>query len=207
MTRFFLDSREISPPFDVSSINQILKHVEDCHLSPNTVVRQIQVDGLPLLAESENTGDLLDRIDRREKVEIFTGTVTEIALDSLGQAREYLDRAEAAIPLLSTAFQTSPGPDAFQNLRQMYEGFYWLNVLMDKLKAHFHMCFNDALVQGIPVREHHQKFIEILKQLIESQERKDFVLISDLLQYEILPLVPVWREMFSIISEKVNAAH
>jgi hypothetical protein len=43
MTRFFLDSQEISLPFDVSSINQILKHVEDfspfpenrCQASPD----------------------------------------------------------------------------------------------------------------------------------------------------------------------------
>jgi hypothetical protein len=207
MTRFFLDSREISVPFDVSSINQILKHVEDFHLAPNTVVRQIQVDGLPLVAESEETGDLSCQIDKRDKVEIFTGTITEIAFDSIGQACEYLDRVEAAIPSLSTAFQASPGPEAFQHLRQLYEGFYWLNLLLDKLKSNFHMRFDDALVRGIPVREHHQKFIAILKQLIESQERSDFVLISDLLQYEISPLIPVWREMFSIVSDKVNAVH
>jgi hypothetical protein len=72
----------------------------------------------------------------------------EIALDSIGQAGEYLDRVEAAIPSLSTAFQTAPSPEAFQHLRQLYEGFYWLNLLLDKLKANFHMNFDDVLVQG-----------------------------------------------------------
>jgi hypothetical protein len=207
MTRFFLDSQEISLPFDASSINQILKHVEDFHLSPNTVVRQIQVDGLPLLVDSGETGDLLCQIENRDKVEIFTGTIAEIAFDSIGQACEYLDRVEAAIPSLSMAFQSLPGPEDFQHLRQLYEGFYWLNLLLDKLKTNFHMNYDDALVQGIPAREHQQKFIAVLKQLIESQERSDFGLISDLLQYEILPLVPVWRELFGIVSEKVNVAH
>jgi len=207
MTRFFLDSQEISLPFDVSSLNQILKHIEAYHLSANTVVRQIQVDGHPLLVDSEETGDLLCQIDKRDRIEIFTGTVTDIAFDSIGQACQYLDRVEAAIPSLSTAFQDSPGPEAFHHLRQLNEGFYWLNLLLDKLKSNFHINYDEVLVQGVPARGHQQKFIAVLKQLIESQEQRDFGLISDLLQYEILPLVPVWREVFGIVSEKVNAAH
>ena len=206
MTRFFLDSQEIAIPFDASSIDQVLKHIENFHLSPNTVVRQIRIDGLPFLVDSEEIQDSLLQLDQREKVEVFTGTVTAIAIDSIGGALEYLDRVEAAIPSLSMTFQTSPGSEAFQHLRQLSEGLYWLTLLLDKLKAGFFRSFEDVLVQGVPAHAHHQKFIAVLKQLIESQERMDFVLISDLLQYEILPLVPVWREMFGIISKSVNAA-
>jgi hypothetical protein len=206
MTRYFLDSQEIAIPFDASSITQILRHVESCHLAANTVIRHIQVDGLPLTSDPEAQFDLQQEIERRDRIDMFTGTVKDIAHDSIGEALEYLNRVEAAIPSLSSTFQTSPSPEAFESLRQLYEGLYWLNLLLDKLKASFQIDFEGPLIQGIPASEHHQKFILILKQLIESQERRDFVLISDLLQYEICALVPVWREMFRIVSEKVNTA-
>jgi len=206
MTRYFLDSQEIAVPFDLSSIAQILKHVEEYHLPPNRVVRRVQIDGLPLMPGSDDKCELLHASEKRDSVEMFTETVKGIAHDSIDEAFEYLDRVEAAIPSLSMSFQSCPGPEAFENLRQLYEGLYWLNLLLDKLKANFQIRIDDALVQGVPAPEHHRKFISVLKQLIESQERKDFVLIADLLQYEICPLVPVWREMFGIVSEKVNAA-
>jgi|WetSurMetagenome_2_1015567.scaffolds.fasta_scaffold292912_2 hypothetical protein len=205
MTRYFLDSQEIAIPFDASTITQVLKHVEAVHLSPNTVVRQIQVDGLPLVPDPKEQFDLRCEIEKRDRIEIFTGTVRDIADNSISEALDYLDRVEAAIPSLSNTFQTSPNSEAFQHLRQLYEGLYWLNLLLDKLKANFQKDFEKAIVQGIPAAEQHQKFIAILKQLIESQERRDFGLISDLLQYEISPLVSVWREMFLILSKKVNA--
>jgi len=205
MTRYFLDSQEIAIPFDASSITQILKHVESFHLPPNTVVRQVQVDGLPLVPDPKAQFDLQCGIEKRERVEIFTGTVREIAFDSINEALDYLDRVETAIPSLSNTFQSSPGPETFQNLRQLYEGLYWLNLLLDKLKSNFQISFDKAVFQGIPASDCHQKFVTILKQLIESQERRDFVLISDLLQYEICPMLTVWREMFLMISEKVNA--
>ena len=47
----------------------------------------------------------------------------------------------------------------------------------------------------------------ILKQLIDSQERGDVVMLSDLLEYEILPMAPIWREMFLAIEKSVNAAN
>jgi hypothetical protein len=206
MTRYFLDSQEIAIPFDAFSIDQIVKHVETYHLSPNSVVRQVQIDGLPLVPDPKEQFNLRCEMEKRDRVEIITGTVREVAIDSITEALDYLDRAESAIPSLSNTFQTSPSPETFQNLRQLSEGLYWLNLLLDKLKASFQISFEGVLVQGMLASEHHQKFITILKQLIESQERRDFVLISDLLQYEICPLVPVWREMFQIASEKVNAA-
>jgi hypothetical protein len=206
MTRFYINDKEIAPPLDASSLNQVLRHIEDRHLPANSVIRKIQIDGFPLIPENLSNGQskILDQIDTRDKIEIFTGTVTEIAQDSISEALDYLDRIETATPSLITSFQASPGQEAYENLRQLYEGFYWLNLLLDKLRTNFQFKLDEVLIQDIPAHEHHQKFVSILKLLIESQQKRDFVMISDLLEYEILPLVPVWREMFGIVLKKMS---
>jgi hypothetical protein len=206
MTRLYINDKEIAPPLDVSSLNQILRYIESTHLPANSVVRKIQIDGLPLMPENLSNGQskLLDQIDTRDKIEIFTGTVAEIAQDSVAEALAYLDRIETATPSLIISFQTTPGHEAYESLRQLYEGFYWLNLLLDKLKANFLIKLDDILIQEIPAHEHHRKFVSILKQLIDSQQKGDFVMIADLLEYEILPLMPVWREMFGMILKKMS---
>ncbi len=208
MTRFFINEKEIAPPLNASSLDQVLKHVEDAHIPPNSVIRRIRVDGLSLLPDAlpENVGEILNQIENRDKIEIFTGTLPEIARDSITEAVAYLDRIETITSSLATSFQVSPGPESFNNLRQLCEGFYWLSLLLDKLEASFQISLEDVFIKEKPAREHLQKFIAVLKQLIDSQERRDFVLISDLLEYEVLPLVPIWREIFSFVSQKVNAA-
>ena len=206
MTKFYVNEREIPPPLDATSLECILKQIEGIHIPPNSVVRQIQVDGIPLLPDDfpGNTSEWLQSLQSREKVEIYTGTLTEIASDSIADALDYLDRVEAATPSLAIGFQTYPGPESYEGLRQLYEGLYWLNLLIEKLEAGFHIRLEAILINNVPVREHHQKFITVLKQMIDSQEKGDFILIADLLEYEILPLVSVWREMFTIILKKVN---
>jgi hypothetical protein len=206
MTRFFVNDLEIAPPSDVSSLGQVLKHIESSHLPPNSVVRQIQVDGLQLMPETaiQNQSEMLGQIETREKIEFYTGTLVEIAHDSIGEALEYLDRIEAATPSLAESFRTYPGAEAFESLRQLCEGFYWLNILLGKLESSFRVNLQELSVSDVSATDYYQRFISILKQLIEAQEGGDFILISDLLEYEILPLVPVWREMLGLISNKVN---
>jgi hypothetical protein len=206
MTRFYIDSREVELPFNLSSLDQILKHVEDFCLAPNTVVKQVRIDGLPLIPTLEEKCEIPDQIAKRDKVEIFTCTVTEVSRDSIQEALAYLDRVETAIPSIATRFQESPGGEVLENLKQLSEGLYWLNLLLDKLKTKFSAGFDHCLINRIPVVEHHQKMISTLKQMIEAQERRDYFQISELLEYEILSLVPVWKEMFGILSDQVNAA-
>jgi hypothetical protein len=208
MTRFFVNEREITPPSNVSSLDQILKHVEVAYLPPDSVVRQIHIDGLPVMpAVSPDGSDAaFGIIADKDTIEIFTGTLSEIAHESIREALEYLDRIESITPSLSAVFQISPGPEPFEKLCQLYEGFFWLNLLLDKLGKNFHFSLEDDVVQDKPVREHLQKFIGVLKQLIESQERRDFVLISDLLEYEIIPVVSIWKEIFNLVAQKVAAA-
>jgi hypothetical protein len=200
---------EITPPSDVSSLSQILKHVEASCLPPDSVVRQIQIDGLPFIPDGSDTNhtEIFNQMEMREKVEIFTGTITEVANDSIAEALEYLDRIESATPSLAESFRVSPGPEAFENLRQLCEGFYWLNLLLDKLGTTFQANLKDCYIRDLSAPEYYQKFISVLKQLVESQENRDFILISDLLEYEILPLVPVWREILRFISQKVSMKH
>jgi len=208
MTRIYLDEREIASPLELSSLDQILKYVEEKHLPPDCVIRQIKLDGLHLNANesSEEFSRSVQEIGNREKIEILTGNVTEIAVESIAESLSYLDRIEKLTPSLAVSFQVSPGPETYEKLRQLYQGFYWLNLLLEKLEAKFRLNFEDIRIKEAPVREHLQKFISILKQLIASQEQRDFFLISDLLQYEIYPLIPVWKEMFGIILEKMQSA-
>jgi hypothetical protein len=206
MTKFYINETEIAPPLNIASLDQALKEIEDAHLTPNTVVRQIQVDGVPVMPDDipQISSEMLLDLESREKVEIYTGTLAEIAHDSIEGALEYLDRIEAATPDLASGFQISPGPESFESLRQLYEGLYWLNLLLDKLETSFHISFQNVKIQGVAASEHHQKFISILKQMIDSHERGDYILIADLLEYEIRPLIPIWREMFTIISERTS---
>jgi hypothetical protein len=198
MTRLFVNEREIPPPPELTSLDQVVRHVEQAHLPPDSIIRQISIDGLPLVSDElqQEPGTLLEGIEKRDRIDIVTGTVRDVATDSVREAVAYLDRITALTPDLAASFLATPGPEAFESLRQLYEGFYWLNLLLDRLESTFEITLDSLTVEGVAAREHHRKFVDVMKQLVEAQERQDFILIADLLEYEIVPQVPVWRQIF-----------
>jgi hypothetical protein len=203
MTKFFVDDREIVDLPKFTSIDQLLKHVEKSHLQSGMVIRRILIDG-NIFAPDTLDGSLVDTIESREKIEIFTGTLKEIVKESIDEALEYLVRVEKATMDLSVRFQDFPDADAFQNLRQLYEGYYFISLLLEKLAASYHIKLEDAFVRDVSVQEHLRKFISVLKQLNECMQNGDYSLIADILEYEILPGVPVWQEIFTFMLNKIT---
>jgi hypothetical protein len=206
MTRYFINENEIAPAVDLSTLDPILKYAEDYHLPPDSVIRQINIDVHPLISDAfPSSGMILKQMENQDKVEIVTGTVSEIARESIVEALAYFDRIEALIPSLASSFQIYPDPESFENLRQLLDGFYWINILLDKLAVNYQLVLESCLVHGISVRDHIEKFIAILKQLIDSQQRGDFVLIADLLEHEVIPIVPSWKDIFRLLLRKTTA--
>jgi hypothetical protein len=203
MTRYFLNDQEISTSTNFVSFDQLLKHMEASYLTSDAVIRMIHIDGNPFTLDDLSGGAIVD-LEKLEKVEIFTSKLIEVAKDSIDGALEYLSRVERLLPELSIKFQDAPDSDAFENLRQLYEGFYFINLLLDKLVAGYHIQLDEAIVGGVAVREHLKKFISVLKELIECKQNGDYPLIADILEYEILPGVAIWKDIFDFVSKKIN---
>ena len=55
--------------------------------------------------------------------------------------------------------------------------------------------------------DHHKNLISALKAVIDAQEKRDYALIADLLEFEVLPLVPVCKSLFAAVRERIVMEH
>jgi hypothetical protein len=207
MTQIYFDDREIELPIDCSSISRILKYVDEAHLAENSVVRKIQVNGHPFMPNgfSETGGHAAPHaFENSDKIEIFTGNTAEIASGSISEALGCLELIESLTPSLIRDCQIYPSPDSLGNLRQLYEGFCWMDLLFKKLESDFPVCSDDTRIQNSFDLECRRKFIAALKRSKESLENGALVWVSDVLERDILPLVPLWREMLMTMAQRAG---
>ena len=206
MIRIFIDDKQIAPPEDCSSLSRILKYVDEAHLAKNSVVRHIQVNG-HLITPNNLPGSapnaMPHRLENRDKVELFTGNIAEIARGSISEVLDDLERIETLTPSIINSVRTDPSSDSFGNVRQLYEGFCWMDLLFDKLEDDFPVHLEDAQLGKGFEPECRRKSAAALKRLKDSQEEGDFVRVSDLLEREILPFVPLLRETLIAMAQKV----
>lgn len=207
MPRVFLDQAEVSGlPTDLLSVGAIIKHLEVNSMRPGTVIRQIYIDGQPVI---QNTSDatkacLKTTVSDGETINVLTGTVREISRESITEAIAYLHRVETLTPSLCASFQTSPSAEAYLMLRQLYDGFYWVHLLVDRLKATFGEMVACPVEGTPPLADLTSSFRSVLRRLVQAQESEDFALMSDVLEFEMLPLVPQWRSRLQAMGEAVE---
>ncbi len=205
MTRLFVDKQEVAPlPAHLNSLEQVVRLVEEKHVPSNSVIRQVHLDGVPFIAD-DKTNNLSERIDNRERIEIFTGTLQEVAFESIHEAMTFMERLGAATQSLASSFRTSASAKEFGDLKQFYEAFYWTNVLLDRLMQSFHMSLESISVDGESAKHHQEKLETALKALIEAHEQGDFSLLADLLEFEMAPLIQVSTKIFAVVREHVLA--
>ena len=205
MTQYYVNGKEVDVPSNFPSFDQMLKHIEDRYLEPASVIREIHVDGQPFTPESFLGGNgSLEMSSEWKKVEIFIGTLADIAVESIAGAQDYLIKIENGAPALALKFQDFPESDDFGNLGSLCEGFYFLSILLDKLAVGYQLKLDEIIVRGVSAHEHLNKFAGIVEQLNEAQEKQEYLLIADTIEYEILPVVPVWKEIFEAVSSKID---
>jgi len=210
MTRLFVDAHEVPYPLaGFATVDEVVRHVEENHLPPDCVIRQINVDGNPLHVE-ELAGEARSGcgcIGSRNSIEVITGTIWEVAAESVEAAEEYLSRVEPAISRLAAAHRGTPDPRESACLCELYEGLFWLSLLVDRLESAFRVNLRGREVQGASFCEHHRRLSSIVARLIEAQEAGHHGETAILLESEILPLIPVWRMMFREIVQGILKPH
>ncbi len=210
MPRLFVDAREVPCPLPgFATVDDIVRHVEEKHLSPDSVIRQISIDGNPLPIE-----ELVDEAQAHgscvgpgNSIQVITGTIWEVAAESVREADAYLSRIEPAIPGLAAAFHGIPSPRELACLSELYEGLFWLSLVVDRLESTFRVSLRKMEIQGISFREHHSRLSSVVARLIETREGVEYGETAALLESEIQPLIPVWRKMFEAVAAMILKPH
>lgn len=70
----------------------------------------------------------------------------------------------------------------------------------------FELIFVPATQGGseITVAENRRRLFEVLDAMIEAQTNQDLILLADLLEYELLPVLEDWRRIIPVVLDKTK---
>jgi hypothetical protein len=108
----------------------------------------------------------------------------ELLADTFISIQEYLERAIPEVNKLADEFSQEIGQSTWNNFSQLMEGLRFIFDMLEVIDAHQELCYN-ALQFGT-IRANMVEAITVLQEATETQDR---VSLSDILRYEIVPLL------------------
>lgn len=106
-------------------------------------------------------------------------------VEALRTALEYIPKLKKGVEDISEAYEGGDYEKGSQIIVEASEGFQWIINLVAVTK--------DVLKEELDEKELTEKFSEV----VEALQNEDYILVGDLFQYEILPILEQYEDVIS----------
>lgn len=130
-------------------------------------------------------------------MEIREETIDEL----LNGAVDYLDRVILLKDSISNHLVKEEYDKAWDKFDDMIDGLDTLNQLLTNLKGIYSFDYDNLNCKGRTVNEKVKNFNEILNEIIEGMENKDYLQVADLIEFEFEDYLESYKDIFICIKE------
>ncbi|MED4911303.1 hypothetical protein P9761_24310 [Brevibacillus centrosporus] len=135
-----------------------------------------------------------------EDFHIVTAGLSEYLLETLGNVSSYLQKMIEAIEEIVENFRTGEEGEGSKKFLDAIEGLGWL---LDMATSQQNYIKQNKIKEPEKVLFIEQ-YEELLAKIVEALELSDFVLIADLLEYELIPWFEEYKEWSSQLQKGLS---
>jgi hypothetical protein len=197
-----LDGERLSGSFPASATLQaLIDQVRQAHLGDRLVV-SVAIDGRPLLDEdlSERLGGPLDGV---KQVDLASADRRRLAADSLREVAERLGETGSEYAGVADELQAGRTSEAVKLFGEFLEVWQTCQKTILDCSALLGQDLTAVKCDGRPVREHLDGLADRLRELRDTFEARDMVLLGDLVQYEMPDACRTWQSILNEMASTV----
>lgn len=194
MNSHHLSLREIRIKYPFAqNLGEVLDFIQRDLVEKKEVVCGFTVNGMAF-DESDEGRLKACSIEEIQNISIRSSTIQSLIGESLKNGMQYVRHLELSIEGLSHEFRSGDKKKAFEDLKTFSEG---LNTIFDLLR---YVQRLGRLTAG-QARHMETRFMGMMENLIPAVEKRDFIFVADLLEYEVSAIL---AEIGVIFSDHVN---
>lgn len=202
----FVDHEPYSPTDPApATIDELLSQLKPQLANRNRIVVSISCDQ-KLLAEDEITQALTQDLAGLQRLDLTTAAVHELALEALEAARSILGETRAKQDETIELLSKDQNDAAIGALGECLAGWTQAHDTVVKTISLLGLNIDELAHEGKKVLDTLNEVTHHLTQLKECLGAGDFVLLNDLLQYEIAPWFDQWEGLIDSILSEVRAS-
>ncbi|WP_418791015.1 hypothetical protein [Phosphitispora sp. TUW77] len=191
-----VNDREILFEKDMSQ-SEIILQLQSALKEKNLVVMEAKVNGIASNLDLSQLAGLNDI----EDIDLLVATPEQVLTEGLETAVTYLPLLQRGLTEIAAFFQEGREGEAISKFQEAVPGMEWLGQILSSAVLFFE---NNSLQDSF--RSSAIDYSKKLEDMLEAWQNRDYILIADLLEYELAPfideLMPLIQNALNIIAEK-----
>jgi hypothetical protein len=182
----------------LANLEEVLAEIHAHHVPPGQELYQVHLNGR-FFSERYPRESRYLAIDEIDRLEVKTITQVEMARVLLKEAVAQADTLSQAIVACARLFRVAPEEEANRWLAQVLEALRWLF----QTGAGGLRVLSPGGPEEPPHPEALSGLLQNLEKLLTEMEtiaaEEDYIMLADLLEYELVPLVQAWRRLITAL--------
>lgn len=167
--------------------------------SPGSYIRRIWLDDKETAADDR---EALQKLPANiVSLEVELAHLKDLVATNLGNAQDYLKKLIPGFEQAADLFRTGNEQEANKYYLQILDGIDWfsqvVNIIMNPEKG------ETAGANGVNLQDRQARLTALMSQMLEANKNQDWVLLADILEYELVPFYKDWENILS----KFNNPH
>ena len=184
-----------------SDLMQIVSRVDD----PGVGVTNVKLNGKDITGADWSSFSALPVKDI-EHLEVHTGNLALLAGEMLNSVDDFTWRLVSELGRSSEAFRIGDQQRAFDSYARTLDGIQLLTHTTSALQRNLGIDPTSIMFAGRPSHEYFSKLQPLVDDMFAAQSREDWVLLADLIEYELIPQFEDRQRILRLWSEATNVA-
>ena len=174
------------------TLGEFLLHIEKVGLQEGNVVRSIKLNGHESSPDSNVNRNM--RLSEIETLEVEVTNLSDIVDKNIENADAYLIRLIPDIEKSVELFRMGNEQEANKFFINIIDGIDWLSQVLDMILT-AKAISPDTVFDGKSIQDRRVSLMDLTQQMVDANKNQDWVLLADLLEYEILPYYQEWSDL------------
>ena len=190
--KLLINGKEETASCTGETLGDFLVHIEKGGVVQGNVVRSVKLNGQESSPDSSVTRKtpLLEI----KTLEIEVSTLSDVVDKNIENADAYLIRLIPGIEKSVELFRMGNEQEANQFFINIIDGIDWLSQVLDMILA-AKAISPDTVFEGKSIQDRRASLVDFTQQMVDANKNKDWILLADVLEYEILPYYQEWLDL------------
>lgn len=186
---------------DMKAPQRLFSLIEEVLQGTEYHFSHLVIDGIEIYDRFEET--IIQSIDQIQQIDVKVKTIEEFIWDCLISTRDYLNRAIPEIEHLNDQLYQGPDQSTWSLFLDLLDGLQWIHQMISMLNDVDLAPINKDVFRVID-----SQLLQHYATLEEGLQNQDHVLVADVIQYELTPLLEdLNHEIDSSLEEKHHDTH
>ena len=190
--KLLVNGKEETIAFVGETLGDLLSHIEKVGVAQGNVVRSIKIDGQessPDSSEAQRT-----QISEIATLELEISTLADMINKNIENADAYLIRLIPGIEKSVELFRIGNEQEANKFFVKIVDGIDWFSQVLDIILTAKEIS-PETVFEGKSIQDRRTSLVGLTQQMVDANKNQDWVLLADLLEYEILPYYQEWSNL------------